>query len=67
MSAQLRLEALKLAVGVGEDQEGILAIATSFEAYLKGESLAPKREIVQDEPSEPITGNRRQRRAKGRK
>tara|TARA_R110000823_G_scaffold239748_1_gene364909 strand:- start:287 stop:490 length:204 start_codon:yes stop_codon:yes gene_type:complete len=67
MSHQVRLEALKLAVGVGEDQESILAIARSFAAYISGETLAPTLKIVETEAEEPTVGNRRQRRAKGRK
>ena len=64
MSAQTRLEALKLATGVSKELHDILAIATAFENFIKGESLAPKLETVQDEPSE----NRQQRRRrKGRK
>ncbi len=64
MSDQRRLEALKLAVGMSKEVGEVLAIAKAFEDFIRGESLAPKLEIVQDEPDTP---QNQRRRRKGRR
>lgn len=65
MSAQVRLEALKLAVSVRgvTDPSEVVRVATDFAAFINGEVVAFKQDLSQDTPTEP--DNRRQR--KGRK
>jgi len=65
MSAQIRLEALKLAVCRSPDEAVVLHIASSYEVYLKGESSPPVADAPKTVGDQPLEGNRRQRRAKG--
>ena len=69
MSAQTRLEALKLAVqtGRGEDDGAILRRARAFDAYLNdvtAKPVAPAPEVVQSETDEETPANRRRQRRK---
>tara|TARA_R100001377_G_C3176349_1_gene104919 strand:- start:336 stop:533 length:198 start_codon:yes stop_codon:yes gene_type:complete len=65
MSAQVRLEALKLAIGMGE-RDNPLTLASQFEAYITGGTIAPNLEIVQNIIEDTPQENRRHRRKKGR-
>jgi|TARA_R110000823_G_C15814445_1_gene488602 hypothetical protein len=65
MSAQVRLEALKLAIEMGE-RDNPLTLAAQFEAYITGGTIAPDLEIVQNITEDTLQENRRHRRKKGR-
>ena len=65
MSVQVRLEALKLAVATG-DRSDPISLAMAFEKYITEGVLAPKLEIVEDNPEDAPPSNRRHRRHKGR-
>ena len=59
MSAQIRLEALRLACSVRgvTDEDKILAVAAQFTTFLTDGTVALKQDVVQDAP-QPV-GHRR--------
>tara|TARA_R100000789_G_C3017331_1_gene152729 strand:+ start:2093 stop:2290 length:198 start_codon:yes stop_codon:yes gene_type:complete len=64
MGAQVRLDALKLAVSMRgvTDKAGVLSVAADFETFINEGKVAFKQDVVRDDA--PSTSNRRSRKGK---